>query len=152
MNWVAVVWSGFVGIVVALAFYAAARSFRWTRFDPMSYLGSVFVANPRHPAASILGFILLLLVGSTVVAFVYAALFEVLPRPWWAAGLAVGLLHGLLTAAALPIFGTISASVRAGFISPPGRLGTEWGWLTPGVLAAGHGIYGAVCGAILANS
>jgi len=71
--------------------------------------------------------------------------------PSTVAGLGIGMVHGLLAAAILPVFGTISASVRAGAIEAPGPMGTKWGWLTPFALAAGHGVYGAVIGAILGN-
>lgn len=147
----AVAWSGFVAVILAMALLSAFRALSLTEFSPTIQLGCLVVKNPRHPAAETTGFAMLLLLGSTIVPAVYAQLLNVVGGPSWQWGLALGVVHGLLAAALLPAFGTISACIRAGAIPAPGPMGTRWGWLTPVALAAGHGLYGAVCAAILEN-
>lgn len=151
MDWSGLVWAGFVAVVVATAVLWVFRSFGLTTFSPSVQLGCLVVRNPLSPAADTLGFFLLLLLGSTLIPAAYAQLFEWFGGPTWTRGAALGILHGVLTAAALPMLGTISACVRSGAIPAPGPMGIQWGWLTPLALTVGHAFYGAVCGAILAN-
>lgn len=151
MSWFAVAWSGFVAVILSIAFLSAFHALHLTQFSPTIQLGCLVVKNPRHPAAETTGFVMLLLLGSTILPAVYARFMEVAGGPSWQWGLGIGVVHGLLAAAFLPVFGTISACIRAGAIPAPGPMGTRWGWLTPVALAAGHGLYGAVCGAILGN-
>jgi len=67
----------------------------------------------------------------------------------WIAGTFFGIFLGLVTAACMPLYGMISACVRAGVLRAPGKFGVRWGRLTPAVLSAGLAIYGGVAGAIL---
>lgn len=150
MDWLAIGWSGFVATIVAAAFFWLTRSFGWSRFSPSLHLGCIFFRNPRTPLAETAGFVLLLVIGSSVVPALYAQVMAVLAAVSWPAGLALGALHGFATAAALPLFGTVSASVRAGAEPRPGTFGIEWGWPTPLVVVVGHMLYGATVGAILA--
>jgi hypothetical protein len=146
-----VISAGFVAVILSLALFYIFRAFDLTLFSPTVQLGGIFFRDPRHPAAETTGFVMLLVVGSTIVAALYVLLFGLLGGPTWLTGVAIGMVHGLLAAGLLPLFGTISASVRAGAVPAPGWFGIEWGWLTPIVLAAGHGLYGGVLGAILQN-
>jgi hypothetical protein len=147
----ATVWAGFVAVILAAAAFWLFRALRLTQFSPTIQLGGVLVRDPRHPATETTGFLILLVLGSALFPVLYERLFTLLGGPSWRAGLLLGALHGLLAAVLLPVFGTISASVRAGAIPAPGTMGTKWGWLTPFVLVLGHGLYGAVYGAILGN-
>jgi hypothetical protein len=147
----ATAWAGFVAVILTAAFFWFCRAVRLTEFSPTLQLGGLFVRDPRHPATETIGFVLLLLLGSAVFPLLYNQIFALLGGATWGAGLLLGAVHGLLAAALLPPFGTISASVRAGAFPAPGPMGTKWGWLTPFVLVLGHGLYGAVCGAILEN-
>jgi hypothetical protein len=146
-----VVSAGFVAVILSIALFYIFRAFDLTLFSPTVQLGGIIFRDPRHPAAETTGFFLLLVIGSTLVAALYVLLFGWLGGPTWSSGLAIGIVHGVLAAGLLPLFGTISASVRAGAVPAPGRFGIEWGWLTPIILAAGHGLYGGVLGAILQN-
>lgn len=150
MDWLAVGWSGFVATILAAAFFWVARSFGWSRFSPSLHLGCIFFRNPRSPMTETVGFFLLLLLGSFLAPPVYAYLMALLGGPSWPVGVGLGALHGFAVAAALPLFGTVSASVRAGAEPRPGTFGVEWGWPTPLVVVTGHMVYGAVVGAILA--
>ena len=150
MDWLAVGWSGFVATILAAAFFWVARSFGWSRFSPSLHLGCIFFRNPRSPVTETAGFFLLLALGSSVVPALYASAMALLGTPSWPAGLGLGALHGFAAAAALPLLGTVSACVRAGSEPRPGIFGIEWGWPTPLVVVAGHMLYGAVVGAILA--
>ena len=151
MPWFAVASAGFVAVILAASVFWAFYALRLTQFSPSIQLGCLFVRNPNHPMTETVGFVLLVLLGSTIVPAVYAHVLELLGGPSWGTGLALGAAHGFLAAALLPLFGTISACIRSGAVPAPGLLGTRWGWLTPLALASGHGLYGAIYGMILAN-
>jgi hypothetical protein len=151
MPWFSIAWAGFVSVILAAALFWIFRALRLTEFSPSIQLGCLFLRDPGHPATETTGFLLLILLGSSVVPLVYQRVFDLLGGPGWVIGLGVGAVHGLLAAALLPPFGTISACIRAGAIPAPGPMGTKWGWLTPFAMVLGHGLYGAVCGAILGN-
>ena len=151
MPFFSIAWAGFVAVILAAALFWIFRAFRLTEFSPSIQLGCLFLRNPGHPGTETTGFFLLVLLGSSLVPFLYQQLFSVLGGPSWMLGLGLGVLHGLAAAALLPAFGTISACIRAGAIRAPGPMGTKWGWLTPFTMVLGHGLYGAVCGAILQN-
>ena len=133
-------------------FFWLARAIRLSRYSPGELLGGVFFADPRHPGAETAGFLLMVLLGSTLLPVVYAVVLRALGAVTWWSGLILGGVHGLLAAAALPLIGMISASVRAGRIPGPGPFGSDWGAATPVVLVIGHILYGALFGAILASS
>ena len=151
MPFFSIAWAGFVAVILAAALFWLFRAFKLTEFSPSIQLGCLFLRNPNHPATETTGFLLLITLGSSLVAFTYDWLFGLLGGPSWLLGLGLGAVHGLLAAALLPAFGTISACIRAGAIRAPGPMGSKWGWLTPFAMVLGHGLYGAVCGAILQN-
>jgi hypothetical protein len=149
MNWVAIVWSGFVASLMAIAFFWAGRSLSLTTFSPTVQVGCFFNADPKQPLTDTLGFLVLLAVGSTV----GPALYQTLLRSWdgapWVAGAVIGGVIGLAIAAALPYLGTISACVRTGRLPKPGRFGLALGRATPAVVVGGNVVYGAIVAAIL---
>ena len=151
MSWFAIGWAGFVATVLTIALLWFFRAVGATQMSATVQVGCLFLRDPRHPATETIGFTLLLVLGSTVVPALYLQLFELFGGASWVAGLGVGAVHGLITAALLTFLGTISACIRAGAIPAPGPMGTKWGWLTPFAVVAGHGLYGSICGAILAN-
>ena len=150
MHWIAIVWSGFIATTLAAAFFWVVRSLEWSRFSPSEQLGCLFLRDPTSPATETVGFFLLLALGSTLLPYAYQLLLELWSGPTWLKGAAIGLLHGSLFVAVLPVLGTISACVRGGYLPPPGRFGLKWGVLTPVGLLLGHSLYGGVVGAILA--
>jgi hypothetical protein len=151
MPFFSIAWAGFVAVILAAAVFWLFRATRLTEFSPSIQLGCLFMRNPAHPATETTGFLLLVVLGSSLVPFVYQRIFALFGGPSWLVGLGVGALHGLVAAALLPAFGTISACIRAGAIKAPGHMGIKWGWLTPFAMVLGHGLYGAICGAILQN-
>ena len=151
MDSFSIAWAGFVAVVLAAAVFWVFRSLGYTLFSPSVLLGCFFLRNPLHPATDTLGFGLLILLGSTVVPVAYLAAFRLFQSPSALAGLAVGSVHGIVAAAALPLVGTITACVRAGSWPTPGPFGIRWGRLTPAALVAGHAAYGLLFGAIVAN-
>lgn len=151
MDWLVVIWSGFVASALAAAFFWLVRSFGWTRFNPFVQLGCLFFKDPRSPITETAGFLCFILLGSTVIPALYALVLARVAGPSWGSGVALGLLHGAVAAAALPLLGTISACVRAGAESRPGWFGIEWGWPTPVGVMGGHLVYGGVTGAVLAS-
>jgi hypothetical protein len=151
MTWIAIAWSGFVATILSAALFWALRALGWTPFSPSIQLGTLFLRDPRSPVTETLGFVLLLLLGSTLVPAVYAFLLDRLGEPSATLGAALGAAHGLLTAALLPAWGAVSAGVRSGLVPPPGRLGLGWGRPTPVGIVVGHVVFGGVLGAILAG-
>jgi hypothetical protein len=151
MEWVALVFSGFVATIMAAAFFRLARSFHITTFSPTILLGCVVLPDPRRPHTDALGFVFLLLAGSSLGALIFRILLDSIGRADWVGGVVVGGVMGLLISLAAPLFGTISACVKAGLIPAPGRLGTGWGKATPGIILAGSMLYGGIFAAIHAG-
>jgi hypothetical protein len=151
MRWMAIVTAGFIATTLAAAFFGVVRSLGWTRLSPSILLGCLLYENPDSPIADTVGFLLLLLLGSTLVPMLYGLVFAAWIGPSWWTGMTLGAVHGLATTAMLPVVGTISACVRRGALPPPRRFGVGWGRFTPAGLVAGHLIYGAVVGATLAG-
>jgi hypothetical protein len=149
-DWIAVVWSGLVATVLAASVFWVFYSFNATRLDAPVQLGCLFRRDPRDPRTAALGAALLLLLGATVIPAVYTALFPIRGGASWRAGLLLGAVHGVVLLLGFPILGTISACVRSGRIGPPGWFGVRWGRATPVAILAGHLVYGAVLGAVLA--
>ncbi len=150
VTWSAILWAGFMATTLAAACFWVFRTFAWTEFSPATQIGCLFLGNPRLPATEGVGFFVLFLVGSTAGAWVYAALLRGGEGPSLWKGALVGLVHGALVVALLPYLAKLSACVRSGFVPQPGRLGLRWGKGTPVGIVAGHLVYGAALGAILA--
>lgn len=151
MNWLVIGWSGFVATTLATAVFWAFRSTGWTQFSPTVQLGGIFLRDPESPKTETLGFVVLFLAGSTVVPAIYALVMDNWMGIGMRGGAVVGVAHGLIAAAALPLVGTISASVRSGPLPHPGPFGLDWGRVTPLAVVFGHGVYGGIVGAILAG-
>jgi hypothetical protein len=147
-----VAWAGFIAVISSAVLFWLLRALRLTSFSPSEQLGGIFLSDLHHPGADSLGFLLLLALGTLVFPEIYAWLLSLGPGVSAGWGALLGALHGLIAAAALPVLGTISASVRAGRTRAPGPFGRNWGRMTPVVVLAGHAVYGAVLGATLANS
>jgi hypothetical protein len=151
MAWVPILWSGFVATTLASALFWVGRSVGLTTFSPTIQLGCLLTRDPRRPVTDTVGFVLLFLAGSTIAPALFKVLLAGWSGPAWIGGLVVGGFIGVAGAAALPLFGMISACVKTGMIPPPGPFGIGWGRPTPGVIFAGLMLYGAVVAAILAG-
>lgn len=151
MDWIAIVWSGFVATTLATSFFWLGRSLRWTEFSPPVQLGCLIIPDPRRPITETVGFLLIFAIGTTVLPALFRAFLGFWTGPAWVGGLIFGGVIGLVVAASLPVYGTISACVRSGVIPNPGPFGIGWGRLTPGIIFAGHMIYGAIFGAVFAG-
>ena len=149
MNWVAIIWSGFVASIMAIAFFWIGRSLRLTSFSPTIHVGCFFNADPRQPLTDTMGFIVLVVLGSTAGPALYQTLLRSSGAEPWVLGLVTGGILGLVIAAALPVLGTISACVRTGRLPKPGRFGLALGRATPAIVVGGNMVYGAVVAAIL---
>jgi hypothetical protein len=148
-TWGGIVWAGFVAGALAAGVFWLFRTLSLTQLSATGQLGCLFFDDPRLPMAETLGFVLFLALHATLVAAVYAAVLRALGGAGWGTGVAVGAVHGLLLAAALPWLARASRCVRMGRLPPPGRLGLEWGQATPVALIAGFAVYGGVFGAVL---
>ncbi|CAN5850958.1 hypothetical protein BH23GEM6_BH23GEM6_25060 [soil metagenome] len=151
MNWIAIGWAGFIATTLATAVFWAFRSTGWTLFSPTNQIGGIFFREPDSPSTETFGFVVLFLLGSSLVPALYSLIMQSWMGEGWRAGLLLGVLHGIIVVAALPLIGTISASVRNGPLPHPGRLGLSWGRITPLAIVLGHVTYGAIVGAILAG-
>ena len=150
ITWSAILWAGLVATTFAACCFWLFKAFALTEFSPSTQLGCLFLGNPRLPLTESLGLVLFFALGSTVVAWLYAAVLGRVGGVSLGGGALLGLLHGGIAVAALPVLGTISACVRSGFLPPPGRFGMAWGRGTPAGVVVGHVVYGATLGATLA--
>lgn len=148
MEWIAIVWSGFVATTLAAAFFWLAKSVGWTEFSPSLYLGCLIIPDPRRPLTDTVGFAIVFAVGSTIAPALLRTVLVMANSVGWLAGLILGGLLGLAMAAGAPLYGTISACVRDRSIPPPGRFGIGWGRLTPTIIVGGLAVYGATFGAV----
>lgn len=148
-SWNAIVWAGFVATVLSACVFWLFRTFEWTRFSPTTQLGCLFFREPNVPLTETAGFLLFLALGVSVVPLAYAWVLQAAGGAGWGSGTLAGLLHGAAAAAALPLLGRVSRCVKVGRLPPPGRLGLQWGRATPWAVLLGHGVYGAVVGAVL---
>ncbi|MEX2571641.1 MAG: hypothetical protein WD737_10065 [Gemmatimonadota bacterium] len=151
MDWVIVIWSGFVATTLTASFFWTAHSFGWTAFNPTVQIGHLLVDDPRRPLTETVGLLILFAGGSTIAPALYQAALTLWGGPNWMGGLVVGGFVGIVTSAALPFVGTIRARTRGGTTPPPGPFGIGWGKLTPGIVVAGSMIYGVVVAAVLAS-
>lgn len=149
VSWNAILWSGFVATILSACVFWLFRSFEWTRFSPTTQLGCLFYRDPNVPVTETVGFLLFFALNVVVVAAVYAGLMRALGGPGWALGTLLGLLNGAAVVGALPLLTRVSKAVKEGRMPPPGRYGLAWGRATPWAILAGHGVYGAVLGAVL---
>jgi hypothetical protein len=149
VNWIAIGFAGFVGTIVALAFFWLAHSLRWTSLSPAVTVGCLFTRQPRAPITETIGFAVILILGTTLLPALFQLVLAGVSITAWIAGTFFGIFLGLVTAASMPLYGMISACVRAGVLPAPGKFGLKWGRPTPAVLSAGLAIYGGVAGAIL---
>lgn len=103
--------------------------------------GAIF----RRPAGfgRLLGSLLHFAAGTFLFPTAYAVGFEMMARADVGLGAAMGLLHGVLAAALLPI-----AWHRTGDQGPAGLLGRRLGPLTPIGIVMTHVLYGALLGYI----
>jgi hypothetical protein len=151
MDWIAILWSGFVATTLAMTFFWAGRALNLTTFSPAVQIGCMVTADPRRPITETIGVIATYLVGSTVGPLLYAAILSGWTGPAWVGGLILGGAIWFAISAGLPLFGTISACIRSGVIPRPGPFGIGWGRPTPGIIFAAHMIYGSIVAAILAG-
>ncbi len=145
-----VLWAGFSATVLAACWYWLIRSVSWTQYSPSVQLGCLVLREPRGPVTETLGFLLFLALGSLLFPVLYAPLLGSMGGPSGTNGAVLGLVHGFIFVAALPLAGTIDACVRGGRLPSPGWWGLGWGRATPWLIVAGHALYGSVLGAILA--
>ena len=151
MGSTALVFSGFVASLLTIFFFQITRSFRWTSFSPTILLGCLVVRDPRHPFAETIGYLLLLVGGSSVGALLLRYLQGVLGVSGWPGGVVAGGVMGLFLSAATPVLGMNTACSKGGALPPPGYFGVGWGKATPVVISVGCALYGAALAAIHAG-
>ena len=145
----AVLWAGFVATVLAAVWYWLVRAVGLTSFSPTVQLGCLVLRDPRGPVTETTGLVLFLALGSSLIAVIYAGLMRSMGDVSWSAGAIIGVIHGFLFVALLPVLGMADACVRSGRAPRPGRWGLHWGRPTPVAVVVGHALYGAVLAAVL---
>lgn len=144
---------GFVATAVLTVALVAMQELRLTRVNIPYLLGSIF--TPERSRAKALGTVLHLANG-WVFSLLYVAAFE----SWGKAGVARGMLVGLVHAAFVLVAGfPILPGVHPRMaheswgptarrqLEPPGSLGLHYGALTPLTVLAAHLLFGAILGA-----
>ena len=149
-TWSTTIGAGFVASTLAACVFWVFRSFNTTRFSPTTQLGCLVFPNPSVPLTETVGFLIYLALGVLPVAALYRWAMEVLGGAGWDAGVVAGVVHGALTAAALPWLARVDRCVRSGRVPPPGPFGLGWGQATPVAVLAGHMAYGGILGAVIA--
>ncbi len=145
----AIVWAGFVATILSACVFWVFRTFEWTRFSPTTQLGCLFLRDPNVPATETVGFLLFLALGVTLIPALFYGLMHMMGGEGWGTGMAAGVLVGAAAVAALPLLERVSACIREGRLTPPGRFGLNWGRATPWAVVSGHVAYGAVLGGVL---
>lgn len=146
VNGVAVVASGLVAALVFSVFTGMARAMGMTKMSIEKMLGAMLGEGPM---ADMAGWVMHLASG-VAFAGIYAQIFNALGATnGWAAGAAIGLIHGLMIGAiVLPMMGAVHPAVSAGRIEAPGFFGINSGSMTPMGMIVGHIIFGAVLGGV----
>lgn len=148
-----IIW-GFVATLVMTAVLQGAQGLGLSRLNLPFLVGTVIVGNRRW--ASIIGFVLYV-IGGWLFALLYFLLFASVGIYTWWAGLAVGLLHGLVLLVGimplLPFIHPRMASEHDGastikLLEPPGFMGLNYGYQTPLTTLIAQGLYGAVLGGL----
>jgi hypothetical protein len=145
-------WGLIAGLGMISVTYTS-QSFGWSRLNLPFLLGTAFTADRR--AASVLGFVLYLVVG-WLFALVYYLLFAAIGHATWWIGTLVGIVHGmLLLTALLPLLPAMHPRVASEYdgptlqriLEPPGFLGLHYGYRTPVIALIAQAVYGAILGA-----
>ncbi len=145
VDWIgAVVWGGIATFTITIGLMAA-RLNRWTHFDLLETLGSIF-AQPGADVAWVLGIILQMGAGVLMaIAWVYTmALFGW--RAFWVTGLFWGAVCFGLMLMLMSSLGVVHHGMRQGKHADPGPALTNFGRRTPLMLLGAMLFYGVMLG------
>jgi len=148
LPWEALVWSGLIASAANLFVLGAGSSFGWLRYRPTALVGTAILPTPHHPTTETLGVVIIFGLGIGALPPLYYLLMG--GDPSLGAGLLLGMVHGILVLAALPLYGRVSPAVREGTLDDPGLFGIGWGAKAITAVMAGHLVYGGVLGGVLA--
>lgn len=155
MDWSGWASYGVVATVLLTTVLVGAQLAGLTRLDIPLMLGSLLTGDPDR--ARFIGLFLHLGFGQFFALFYAAAFAELGHTSWWLGAL-FGMVHAAVAGALLvPLLATIHprmATERAGpastaTLEPPGLLALNYGWSTPLITMAAHGVYGTVLGLLL---
>lgn len=155
MDWSGWTTFGVVATVLLTAVLVGAQLAGLTRLDIPLMLGTLLTGDPDR--ARFIGILLHLAFGQFFALFYGAAFAELGQANWWLGalfGVAHAAVAGTLLVPLLPTIHPRMATERAGPVStttlePPGLLALNYGWSTPLVTVAAHGVYGAVLGLLM---
>lgn len=155
MDWSGWATFGLVATVILTAVLVAAQLAGLTRLDIPMMLGTILTGDPDR--ARFIGTFLHLGFGQFFALFYGAAFAKLGLSSWWLGalfGVAHAAVAGTLLVPLLPTIHPRMATERAGpasttTLEPPGLLALNYGWSTPLVTMAAHGLYGAVLGLLL---
>jgi hypothetical protein len=138
------VWAGFAATLIAEWLEWMARAAGWTRHSSARVMGCLVVSRRDARRTWLMGVVLNMLVGAVVIPLAYGVVFETTGRADAINGLIIGLLHGVVVGAALPLIAR--AGRCTGALAAPGLFGWRFGRLTPFTLLFVRMVYGAVLG------
>ena len=140
MSWPLLVWSGLIALLVSTWLLMLLRKLEVTKYLPRAYWSCGLFGATGNGALVFAGLLrmTLMITGFPVI---YALIFTRLHDASALNGALIGLAHGFVAGAVLPL-----AARRCGGAMAPGLLGWRLGKATPVVLLAVHALYGAVLG------
>jgi len=150
------IWSGIVGAVAMLVVIYGGRAMGMTRMDLLRTLGTMVSPHGSTTSVYAIGAMMHLMTGAAF-GLAHAGVITALdPSSTGAAvglGLVVGLVHGLVVTAAMPMMLTMAHPlVRDGEIERPGVMLTGFGSATPMGVMMAHGVFGLVAAAVYAGA
>ena len=141
MDWVNIVWAGFVATAVMTMLVYAGPMMKMPKMDIAQMQGSMVLEQGN--SAFMVGMVMHFMIG-IVIAIVYALVWEfaAVQVTWWS-GSIFGLAHGLIALMAMPMMMKMHKEVRAGRFP---NLMSEGGMMGVAGLIIGHVIYGLILG------
>lgn len=133
-------WSGLIALFISTWLLMILRKLEVTQYLPRAYWSCGLFGGTANAALLFAGLLRMILL-ITLVPVVYALIFARLHDASALNGALIGIAHGALAGAVLPL-----AARRCGATLAPGLLGWRLGKATPLVLLFVHAAYGAVLG------
>lgn len=139
--------AGFVGTLAITALMYGGPVMGFPRMDIATMLGTMFVADMN--TAFWLGMGIHFMMGSVILALIYAAIYRFLPGEPWLRGAIWGFVLWIMAqAVVMPMMGVIHPMIASGQMPTPGFFSLNMGIMAPIGSLIGHLVYGAILGAL----
>jgi hypothetical protein len=138
---------GLAGTLAMTALMYAAPLVGFPPMDLATMLGTLFVSEMN--TAFQVGMAIHLVIGSIILALVYAAIYRWLPGEPWVRGATWGfMLFILANAVVTPLMGAIHPMIVSGQMPAPGFFALNMGVLAPIGSLIAHLVYGGILGGV----